>query len=88
MGSIADRVKSVRASGAQKAQTDLGAIATGASTAGISQLEASQLAEAQRVAQATTAVQAAQGLSQEGASGKRHLLQVSFPPPSFRCTRS
>ncbi len=64
----------------QKAQTDLGAIATGTSIGGPSQLEASQLAEASQVGEAMAAVQAAEGQSQDGASGKRHLLQV-LPQP-------
>lgn len=61
----------------QKAQTDLGTIATGGSITGGSQLEAAQLAEVQQVTGATTAVQNAQNQPQDGASGKRHMLQVS-----------
>lgn len=63
---------------AQKAQTDLGAIAAGPSTPGVSPLEAAQLAEAQQVTAATTAVQAAQNGSEVDALGKRHLLQVNL----------
>ena len=65
----------------QKAQTDLGAIATGGSITGVSQLEAAQLAEVQQVTDATTAVQNAQDGPQDGASGKRHMLQV----PNHHC---